>query len=127
MIFPHSNRIGMKQYLVGIFSAVITFSSAQAGCIGNSSFSTCSDASGNTYTNNRIGNTTYTSGYNSSIGSSWNQSTNRIGNTSYTNGTSADGGSWNKSSQQIGSYTYHNGSDSNGNSFNYSCNQYGCN
>ena len=117
----------MKQYLVGIIFAVITCSSAQAGCIGSSTFSTCSDASGNSYTNSRIGNTTYTPGYNSNTGSNWSQNTNRIGDTSYTNGTSANGSSWNKSSRQIGSYTYHNGSDSDGNSFNYSCNQFGCN
>ena len=121
----------MKQFLVGFIFTIVACGSVQAGCIGTSSFSTCSDANGNSYTNNRIGNTTYTSGYNSSTGSSWSQNTNRIGDTSYTNGTSADGGSWNKSSRKIGSYTYHNGSDSDsdsdGNSFNYSCNQFGCN
>ncbi len=106
--------------------AIMTCSTAQAGPIGNSGFSTHIDNNGNMYTNNRIGNTTFTNGYGSN-GSSWNQTSNRIGNTSYTNGTSSNGSSYNGTSSSIGSNTFHNGTDSNGNNYNYACNRFGCN
>jgi len=129
------------------FGACTTAAAQQ--CYGSSSYRTCTTSDGSTYTTQRIGNSSYTNGYNSQTGLSWNQSTQRIGNSSYTTGTDANGNSWNSNSQRIGNTTYQSGYDSNGNSYNgqvrkignstnYSgtdsngnyynktCNQYGC-
>lgn len=99
-------------------SLAIMSATASAGCTGTGNFKSCYDAqSGNSYSVQKIGNQTYTRGYNSSTGSSWNQTSQRIGNTTYHNGMSADGDSWSGTSTQIGDTTYHNGMDSNGNPY----------
>lgn len=100
---------------------------ASASCVGTANFATCTDASGNSYTVNRMGNTTMMQGYNPNTGSSWNQNSTTMGNTTFHNGTAANGNSWSGTSQQLGNTTYHNGIDSRGNSYNKVCNQYGCN
>ncbi|MGX5674000.1 hypothetical protein [Thermomonas fusca] len=105
---------------IAIFAGVLALSAvgfAHAGCYGSSTYRTCTDAKGNTYSTQKIGNSTYTNGYNSQTGSSWNQSTQRIGNSSYTTGSDAQGNSWNANTQRIGNTTYQSGRDSNGNSF----------
>lgn len=104
-----------------------TISAAQANCFGSPGFQTCTDASGNSYTVNKLGNTTLMNGYNAQTGSNWNQTTQQLGNTTIHNGTAADGSSWNGTTQRLGNTTIHSGTDSRGNSFNKVCNQYGCN
>lgn len=95
---------------------------ASATCIGTSSFSTCSDTSGNRYNVQRFGNTTSMQGYNSNTGSSWSQRSTQIGNTTFNSGFSADGGAWNTTRQDFGNGNYTiSGSDSQGNSVYKSC------
>ena len=98
------------------------------GCFGSSSFRTCSDSSGNSYTTQRMGDMSITSGHNSRTGSTWDQTTHRIGdNMSITNGTDADGNSWNATTHKIGDDMYiQNGTDSDGNSFSSTCTSAGC-
>jgi hypothetical protein len=114
----------MKKLLAcaGLFAAL----SANAACTGSGTFYTCTDASGNSYTVNKFGNSTAVNGYNAQTGSNWNQNTYRSGNTSSTYGTAADGSTWNSQTYRTpsGSTTY--GTDSNGNSFSRTCNQFGC-
>lgn len=100
--------------------------SAQAACVGTGSFKSCTDDSGNSYTVNKLGNSTYVQGTNAETGSSWNQQTHRSGNTSNTYGSSADGSTWNSTTYRNGSTTNTYGTDSKGNSFSRTCNQYGC-
>lgn len=88
---------------------------AMANCTGSSSFQTCYDAqSGNSYNVQRFGNTTSIQGFNSSTGSSWNQTSQQIGNTTYHNGMSSSGSPWSGTSQRIGNQIYHQGIDSSG-------------
>ncbi len=100
--------------------------SLSSNCVGSSSLRTCTDASGNSYTTQRIGDLSYTDGYNSRTGSSWSQSTQRIGDTSFTTGTDADGNTWNSTTQRIGDTTFQHGTNSEGESFSSTCNEYGC-
>ena len=58
---------------------------AFANCVGSPSFQTCTDASGNSYSVQRFGNTTAVQGR-SLDGSNWSQQTQTIGNTTYQNG-----------------------------------------
>lgn len=111
-----------------IVSLAIAFASpfAFAGCVGSGSFQTCSDSSGNTYSVQRFGNSTYLTGQ-SENGSSWSQNSTTIGNTTFHNGTAADGDSWNGTSTRIGGTTFNSGIDSDGNPYSSTCNQYGCN
>jgi hypothetical protein len=116
--------------LIGFAAAMAAFlmtGAANAGCIGSGSFQTCNDASGNSYTVNRFGNTTTMNGYNSQTGSTWSQNSNTVGNTTFHNGTSSDGNSWNLTDQRIGSSRNIFGTDSRGNTVNRFCGPYGCN
>lgn len=100
-------------------------SAANAGCFGSPGFQTCTDSSGNSYTVNRIGNSTYVQGRNAQ-GESWSQDSQTIGNTTYHNGRAADGGSWNLQDTNIGGTRMITGHDSNGNSVNTYCGPAGC-
>lgn len=68
--------------------------SASAMCVGSDTFATCSDDSGNNYTVQRLGNTTYLQGNNYRTGSNWSQESNTIGSTTFHNGRDAQGNSW---------------------------------
>lgn len=67
---------------------------AYAMCVGSSNFQSCTDTSGNSYTVNRMGNTTIMQGNNYRTGSNWNQTTTTYGNTTFHNGVDKDGDSW---------------------------------
>lgn len=99
---------------------------ALAGCYGSDSFYTCNDSTGNRYTVQKFGNQTNVRGYNSDTGSSWSQNTTRLGNTTYTRGYDADGNSWNMQQRRIGDSTYTSGFDSDGNYFSQTCGVTGC-
>lgn len=99
---------------------------AEAGCIGSSSFQTCTDSSGNSYTVNRFGNTTQMRGYNRRTGSSWSQRSTTMGGTTFHNGTT-NGRNWNMQQRSFGNMQTYSGSDSRGNSFSYTCGSWGCN
>lgn len=107
-------------------AAIFAAFSAQAACYGTGAFRTCTDDSGNSYTVNKLGNSTYVQGTNAETGSTWSQQTHRSGNTSSTYGSDAAGNSWNSNTYRSGSSTNTYGTDSNGNSFSRTCNQFGC-
>lgn len=106
--------------------AMISAFAANAACYGTGTYQTCTDNSGNSYSVNRIGDSTYMQGRNADTGSTWSQQTQRIGGSSFTTGRDADGNAWNSTTIQSpgGSTTY--GTDSNGRSFTRTCNQFGC-
>lgn len=108
-------------------AALLFFSgAASAECIGSGSLKTCYDDSGNTYTVQKVGDSTYVNGYNSKTGSSWNQNSQHIGNSTITNGNAANGQSWNSTSTKIGDSVMTYGKDSNGKPFTTVCGKYGC-
>ncbi len=114
--------------MIPLTMAVLVFSGlANADCIGSDSFKTCNDNSGNSYTVKKFGNSTSVNGHNAKTGSSWNQNSQKVGNTTFTNGYDADGNSWNSTATKVGSSTFVSGTDSDGNSFSKICNQFGCN
>jgi hypothetical protein len=116
----------MKKTL--LTAAVLISAPAFANCIGGAYLQTCNDVNGNSYTVNRMGNTTQVSGYNPNTGSQWNQTSQTIGNSTYTNGRAANGASWNETQTNYGNGMRSiNGTDSNGNSFSKTCTAYGCN
>ena len=84
----------MKTILVALVAGLFA-SSASAACYGSKSFQTCSDDSGNNYTVQRFGNSTYMQGYNSRTGSNWSQNSTTFGSTTFHNGRDKDGNSWN--------------------------------
>ena len=99
---------------------------ANATCVGSGAFTTCTDASGNSYNVQRHGNTTNMQGYNAGTGSSWTQNSQTYGNTTYIQGNS-NGNSWNQTIQTMPGMTIQSGTDSRGNSFTRTCTAYGCN
>jgi hypothetical protein len=113
------------KHLLLVLSTALSMS-ANANCIESGSFQTCSDSNGNSYTVNRIGNTTYMDGSNSRTGGTWSQSSTTVGNTTFHDGRAANGHSWSGSSTNIGGTTFYNGRDSRGRSFSGTCNQFGC-
>jgi hypothetical protein len=103
-------------------------STAWASCVGSGSFQSCTDSSGNSYSVQRYGNSTYMQGSNAQTGSTWSQNSTTSGNTTFVQGTDSRGGSWNNTIQTSpGGNTFQSGTDSRGNSFSRSCNRYGCN
>lgn len=86
----------MKTILVALVAGLFA-SSASAACYGSKSFQTCSDDSGNNYTVQRFGNSTYMQGYNANTGSSWSQNSQTYGKSTFHNGVDANGNSWNSS------------------------------
>lgn len=115
----------MKLLLLAVALALPTF--ASASCFGSGSYQTCTDSSGNSYSVQRYGNTTYTQGYSGSTGNSWSQTSSTYGSTTYHNGTAANGNSWSGTSSTYGGTTTYQGIDSRGNFYNRTCNAYGCN
>lgn len=119
----------MKKIVLTTVAALsaLTALNAQAYCTGTGNYQSCYDSSsGNSYSVNRIGGTTYLSGSNSSTGSDWSQTTTTIGNTTYHQGRSSSGNYWNGSTTSIGDTTYTSGTDSNGNYYSKTCNSFGC-
>ena len=103
----------MRMLIAAAALALIPVNVAHAQCIGTSSFRTCTDASGNTYTTTRSGNMSTTYGSNPSTGSTWSQQSYRSGNMTNTYGTDSNGRSWNSTTTPYGTY----GTDARGNSF----------
>ena len=112
----------MRYLVSAVFFAVMT-STANAQCFGTEAFQTCTDfQSGNTYQIQRFGNTTQMYGSNPRTGSTWSQTTNKIGNTTYQNGFDSSGNSWNTTRQDFGNGNFNvYGTDSSGNFVNKSC------
>ena len=112
----------MRFFASVIFFAVMA-STANAQCFGTGAFQTCTDVqSGNTYQIQRFGNTTQMYGSNPRTGSTWSQTTNKIGNTTFQSGRDSSGNSWNTTRQDLGNgnFTIY-GNDSNGNSVSQTC------
>lgn len=114
----------MKVLFIAAVLAASAFS-AQASCIGSGSFSNCTDNNGNSYSVQRIGNTTFTNGQNSNTGNTWSQTSQTIGSTTFHNGTAANGNTWSGTSQRIGNTTFNSGTDSRGNYYSGSTYHYG--
>lgn len=107
-----------------IFAALT--STVSAACFGSGTLRTCYDNSGNSYTVNRLGNTTITNGYNSQTGSTWSQNSTTMGNTTFHSGQAANGNSWNATQNNFGKWSNTYGTDSRGNSFSSTCGPLGC-
>ncbi len=105
--------------MAALVLAVSVTGAAHANCYGSGNFQTCYDASGNSYTVQRIGSQTIVNGYNADTGSNWSQHSTRIGNSTYTQGYDADGDSWNQTSTRIGNSVSVYGTDSNGEPYSY--------
>ncbi|WP_081849320.1 hypothetical protein [Aeromonas jandaei] len=116
----------MRLTTTAIASMLLFAGAASAECIGSGNLKTCYDNSGNSYTVQKFGDSTYVSGYNSKTGSSWNQDSQKIGNSTFTNGKAANGQSWNSTSTKIGDSVMTYGKDSNGKPFTTVCGKYGC-
>ncbi len=116
---------------IRFFIAIIVFNVplyAGAYCIGGAGFSNCYDSSGNSYSVSRFGPTTSVQGFNSSTGSSWNETVNRFGNVTSIDGTAANGASWNETITNLGGGNYtESGINSRGEFFSRVCTPYGCN
>ncbi|HHO0882147.1 TPA: hypothetical protein ACRTNA_002186 [Aeromonas hydrophila] len=116
----------MRSILAVTVSIVLFSGAVSAECIGTGNLKTCFDDSGNTYTVQKFGGTTYVDGQNSRTGSSWSQQSQKLGNSTYTTGRDADGNSWDSTTTKMGGSTVINGTDSDGDSFSVICNEYGC-
>src|SRR4051812_4196421 len=114
-------RIGF----IASVAMILMIGAANAGCVGSGSFQTCNDASGNSYTVNRFGNTTTMNGHNAQTGSSWSQNSNTFGNTTTHSGTASNGNSWNSTETRTGNTRSIHGTDSQGNSFSKTCGPFG--
>ena len=112
-------RLAMKIIRMSVLMSALMLASpvviqtATAACYGSSSYYTCNDSSGNSYSVQKYGNSTFMQGRNSRTGSSWSQNTQRYGGNSYTTGRSSNGNSWSSTTTPYGSY----GRDSRGNSW----------
>lgn len=110
--------------------ALIVFLSTQPAfadnCVGSANLYTCTDSSGNSYSVNKIGNSTYMNGSNARTGKQWSQNSSTFGNQTYMNGRNSEGKTWNQNITNFGSGTSYSGTDSDGNSFNKFCGPLGC-
>lgn len=115
----------MRSLVICAFALSMVARAATAGCIGSDTFKTCTDASGNSYTVNKMGNLTQMNGYNAQTGSQWNQTSQHLGNMTFHNGTT-NGQSWNMTEQDLGGgmRTY-NGTNSAGQPFSHFCTKLG--
>lgn len=111
----------MQRFLAvaGLLLALTPFE-ANATCVGTGAFQSCTDASGNSYSVQRYGNTTTMQGYNSNTGSNWSQNSQTVGNTTYHNGQT-NGNSWNMTQQNFGNVQTYNGVNAAGQPFSYTC------
>lgn len=117
----------IRRAIIALAAIVVTPSIGLAECYGTGAFQTCYDFNtGNEYNVTRYGNQTTVNGYNSSTGSSWDQTSTTYGNTTFNAGHDADGNSWSSTTQSYGGSTFTSGHDSDGNYFSSYCTAYGC-
>lgn len=84
------------KFTIAFATTILLASTASATCYGSDAFKTCYDTqSGNSYTVNKLGNTTYMNGNNSNTGSSWSQESHTFGNTTQHYGRDSEGNNWN--------------------------------
>lgn len=102
----------MKKWTLGLVLASGAIS-AHAFCTGSAAYQICNDSSGNSYTVQRIGNTTYLDG-SSNNGRTWSQTSQTIGNTTFHDGRAANGNSWSGTTTRIGGMLLNDGTDSRG-------------
>ncbi|MBY3255695.1 hypothetical protein HFO09_08325 [Rhizobium laguerreae] len=109
----------MRSVAISLFIAFGIGTAASASCIGDASFRTCTDSSGNSYTTTDMGGISTTYGHNSRTGSSWNSTTTDLGGgMTSTYGHAANGNSWNSNSMDMGGgMRSYSGTDARGNSF----------
>lgn len=106
---------GLRSLVLGaLLASSVIATPAFANCYGSASNYNCYDArSGNSYSVQKYGNSTYMQGSNAGTGSSWNQQSYTYGNTTNVYGTASNGSSWNQTITPYSTY----GTDSSGNSF----------
>ena len=130
--FQHELNQKMSMFKIKSVFLVLAVSLSLTGqsfaqCIGSDYLSSCNDNRGNSYTVQRIGNSTYMNGSNARTGSNWSQQSQQIGNSTYTTGRASDGNTWNSTTTNYGNGHYSiSGSDASGNSFNKYCTSMGC-
>jgi hypothetical protein len=107
----------MKRFIAAMAVLGVCMGVQAQTCTGTGAYRFCSDASGNAYTVNRLGSSTFVNGSNAQTGSTWSQSTQRIGSSSFTNGYNSQGQSWNATSTTMGNTTLQSGTDSAGRAF----------
>ncbi|BAL24016.1 hypothetical protein [Azoarcus sp. KH32C] len=111
----------MRKALILVAASLALSGSASAACVGTGNYSSCYDANtGNSYSVQRYGNTTYMQGSNPN-GSTWSQNSTTVGNTTLHTGTAANGNSWSGTSTHIGNTTINSGMDSRGNPYSSTC------
>ncbi len=107
----------MKATLITL-TFLLTANQAFANCIGTDSFYTCYDTpSGNSYSVNKIGNSTYMNGSNAGTGSRWSQESHTFGSTTNIYGSASDGSAWNETITPYATYGNDSDGNSDGNSF----------
>lgn len=115
-----------KAFLAAALMTLAGLASAQSNCIGTGALRSCTDLSGNSYSTTRIGNSSFTNGYNAQNGTSWQQNSQRMGNTTMINGTASNGAAWNQTIIDNGSSRTIMGTDSRGRAFTKTCTAAGC-
>lgn len=103
----------MKTMLALAALGLMIPTAANAGCVGTGNLKTCYDKSGNSYTVNKIGNSTYVNGFSSQTGNTWSQQSYKSGTTTQTYGQDAKGRSWNQTNTRTSTY----GTDADGNAY----------
>lgn len=112
----------MKRITAIVIAMAALPAAAQSSCIGDSSYRTCTDASGNSYSTISTGDSSYTSGSNARTGSTWSTSTHRLSeDMSIHSGTDSRGRSWSGTTHTIGDMTIQSGTDSRGNPYSRTC------
>lgn len=115
----------MFRGVLSSFLLFAAFGSAHAACYGPSSYRSCTDSNGNSYTARKLGNTSYTSGSDAD-GNTWRSSSRRSGNTTYTNGYESQGNSFSGQIRTNGRSTTYSGTDSKGRYYQKTCTATGC-
>lgn len=115
----------MKKLSVLILALGVS-SAAQAACYGSPGYRTCTDNSGNSYSVQRFGGSTYMRGSNPSTGSNWSQQSHTFGNTTTVHGSDSSGRSWNNTIQTSPGMVRQYGRDASGRSFNRTCTAVRC-
>lgn len=118
----------MIKVLIAAAAVGITASSAVAGCYGTDNAYSCYDSqSGNSFSVNSFGGSTFMRGSNADTGSTWSQNSTSYGGLTTHTGRSSDGGYWRSQESTYGGVTTRSGFDSDGNYFSQTCTQWGCN
>lgn len=116
----------MKRFVIGIAAGLLAASAAQASCYGSASMRSCADASGNNYTVQRFGGSTYMQGSNPRTGSTWSQQSHSFGGSTNIYGSDSAGRAWNSTITRGAGTVHQYGTDASGRAFSRTCGRAGC-